>query len=79
MTAAAKARFPTSLDNLYERGKRLVIESVQYGVTSMRAHVEVDEIVNLQCLHVALRLKREFVDLCDIQVAGPFSVFRPIY
>ncbi|KAH9936317.1 uncharacterized protein B0H18DRAFT_1081958 [Fomitopsis serialis] len=32
--------FPSDLTDLYNRGKRLVIESIQCGVTAMRAHVE---------------------------------------
>ncbi len=46
------------------------MESVHYGVTSMRVHVEVDETVGLTCLNVGLRLKEELAKLCDIQITG---------
>jgi len=70
VTAAAKARFPQDENDLYDRGKRLIIESVESGVTSMRAHVEVDGTVKLTCLQTALRLKKDLSDLCDIQIAA---------
>ncbi|KAG6841980.1 hypothetical protein C0991_004471 [Blastosporella zonata] len=56
----AKAGFSLDLDDLYARGARLIRESVQCGVTSMRAHVEVDTIVGFSCLDVAQALSKEF-------------------
>lgn len=60
--------------DLLERGRRLILESVQAGVTSMRAHVEVDKLVHMKCLDVGLALKKEFGPegrgICDIQIAG---------
>lgn len=50
------------------------MENIQVGVTSMRCHVEVDEMVGLKCLEAGLKLKKEFGDegrgICDIQIAG---------
>lgn len=46
------------------------MQSVEYGVTAMRAHVEVDETVAVTCLDIGLRLKQEYFSICDIQVAG---------
>lgn len=61
-------------EDLIERGRRLIIENVQAGVTSMRCHVEVDEMVGLKCLEAGLKLKKEFGgegrEVCDIQIAG---------
>ncbi|RPB10876.1 Metallo-dependent hydrolase [Morchella conica CCBAS932] len=60
-------------EDLIERGRRLIMENVQVGVTSMRCHVEVDEMVGLKCLEAGLKLKKEFGDegrgICDIQIA----------
>lgn len=60
-----------------ERGRRLILDSVEAGVTCMRAHVEVDPTVGFKCVDAALQLKKEFGDdgrgLCDIQVAGKLS------
>ncbi|KAF5360476.1 hypothetical protein D9756_004727 [Leucocoprinus leucothites] len=69
ITAKAKAGFPLSLEDLYQRGSRLIEESVENGVTSMRAHVEVDTVVGFSCLDVALDLKSRYKDICDVQIA----------
>jgi hypothetical protein len=83
ITLKAKEAFPSRLDDLYNRGARLVEESVENGVTSMRAHVEVDTIVGFSCLDVALDLKSRYKDICDVQIAGilyplPFFAFTEI-
>ncbi|KAJ3564567.1 hypothetical protein NP233_g8212 [Leucocoprinus birnbaumii] len=69
ITAKAKAGFPSSLDDLQQRGSRLIEDSVENGVTSMRAHVEVDTVVGFSCLDVALDLKSRYKDVCDVQIA----------
>jgi hypothetical protein len=69
-TAAAKSKFAADRSDLLARGERLIRESVQFGVTSMRAHVEVDSTVQEVCLEVALCLKESFRDVCDIQISG---------
>ncbi|PCH40093.1 Metallo-dependent hydrolase, partial [Wolfiporia cocos MD-104 SS10] len=69
VTAKAKSGFSKNIDDLYHRGRRLIVESVECGVTVMRAHVEVDTTVHYNCLKVALRLKREFEDICYVQIA----------
>jgi len=73
ITSKAKTGFPSRLDDLYRRGSRLIEESVEHGVTSMRAHVEVDTIVGFSCLDVALDLKARYKDVCDVQIAGAFD------
>lgn len=70
VTSTAKARFVHDDADLYERGKRLVTESILAGVTSMRAFVEIDRIVSMHCLNVGLRLKKEFTKECEIQLVG---------
>lgn len=45
----------------------MIIESIQAGVTHMRAFVEVDNGVGLKCLHAGLALKADFVNQCHIQ------------
>lgn len=70
VTAKAKCAFPSDEEDLYNRGKRLVISSVECGVTAMRAHVEVDEIVGMSCLDVGLKLREEFKEVCEVQIAG---------
>jgi cytosine/adenosine deaminase-related metal-dependent hydrolase len=71
-TARAKRSFSADPDDLFRRGAQLIEESVENGVTSMRAHVEVDEIVGFSCLEVAIKLKAQYEEICYIQVAGVF-------
>ncbi|KAJ8472589.1 hypothetical protein ONZ45_g16603 [Pleurotus djamor] len=68
LTDQAKASFDKK--DLYSRGARLIVESVEAGVTSMRAHVEVDTTVGLTCVDVGLQLRRNFRPICDVQIAA---------
>ncbi|KJA16935.1 hypothetical protein HYPSUDRAFT_192615 [Hypholoma sublateritium FD-334 SS-4] len=69
VTKLAKAGFRADLEDLYNRGARIIRESVQYGVTSMRAHAEVDTSVEFACLEAAQRLQRDYRTQCDVQIA----------
>lgn len=70
LTAKAKASFPSDEGDLYMRASRLIRESVECGVTSMRAHVEVDTIVKFSCLDIAVRVRQEWESICDIHLCG---------
>lgn len=78
MTKTAKSDFIHDPDDLYNRGARIVKESVENGVTAIRAHVEVDSAVRFACLEAAQRLKEDFSAVCDIQIAGKFC-YRSIF
>jgi cytosine/adenosine deaminase-related metal-dependent hydrolase len=68
MTGTAKARFEE--DDLLRRGRQLIEESIQHGVTAMRAFVEVDGGVQLKCLEAGLQLRQEFGDRCEVQICA---------
>lgn len=51
-----------------DRGRALIEESIQFGVTHMRAFVEVDFGVGMKCLDAGLALKAEFHDKCYVQI-----------
>jgi cytosine/adenosine deaminase-related metal-dependent hydrolase len=68
MTGKAKSRFEE--EDLVRRGRRLIDESMQHGVTNMRAFVEVDGVVQLKCLHAGLKLKEEYKDSCLVQICA---------
>ncbi|KAJ7670240.1 hypothetical protein B0H17DRAFT_1162189 [Mycena rosella] len=68
VTNQAKASFEP--DDLYNRGYKLIRDSLECGVTSMRAHVEIDTTVEFSCLQVGLKLSNVFSKVCDIQVAA---------
>lgn len=66
LTSKAKSNFDH--DDLLERGLRVIDESVQAGVTSMRAFVEVDPIVDLKCIEAGKSLKEKTDFRCRIQL-----------
>lgn len=66
LTSHAKSRFEE--DDLLRRGRRLIEESIEAGVTAMRAFVEVDTIVEMKCVDAGLQLKNEFEGRCDVQI-----------
>lgn len=68
LTAKAKSMFEE--DDLLRRGRWLVRESIDAGVTCMRAFVEVDAIVRFRCLDAGLKLKEEFKSMCHIQICA---------
>lgn len=51
-----------------ERGRALIEESINYGVTHMRAFVEVDIGVGMKCLEAGIALKNEFYSRCYVQI-----------
>ncbi|KAH9480297.1 hypothetical protein JR316_0006895 [Psilocybe cubensis] len=69
VTKAAKSEFPKRLEDLHARGARIIEESVEHGVTAIRAHVEIDTSVGFACLEAALTLQREYRAHCDVQIA----------
>lgn len=70
MTNKAKAGFPDRLEDLHARATRLVRQSVEAGVTVMRAYVEIDTSVGMACLETGLKVKSEWRGVCDIQIVG---------
>ncbi|KAF2628662.1 cytosine deaminase protein-like protein [Macroventuria anomochaeta] len=68
MTSIAKARFEE--EDLMRRGSQLIEESIQHGVTAMRAFVEVDGVVQLKCLDAGLNLREKYKEKCDIQICA---------
>ncbi|THH01558.1 hypothetical protein EW026_g1176 [Hermanssonia centrifuga] len=69
VTSKAKSTFPERQDDLYRRGEQLILESVESGVTAMRAHVEVDTTVKMACLDVGLKLKEYFAAISEVQLS----------
>lgn len=70
VTNKAKAEFPKDVDNLYARATHLIQESVEAGVTAMRAFVEVDTTVGFACLDMGLQLAKEWAEVCHIQIVA---------
>lgn len=70
VTSKAKAQFPHDYEDLFNRAEKLIRESVECGVTSIRSHVEVDKTVKFSCLDVGISLAAKWERTCDIQVVG---------
>lgn len=68
LTNTTKAKQSFTRDDLQKRGEWLLAESVSYGVTAMRAFVEVDHTVGMKCLDVAANLKTQWNDSCQMQI-----------
>lgn len=68
LTTTAKSRFDR--DDLLKRGRQLIEESIQHGVTAMRAFVEVDGGVQFKCLDAGLQLKTEYQGRCEVQLCA---------
>ncbi|KAI3339382.1 hypothetical protein F4824DRAFT_488172 [Ustulina deusta] len=65
-TSQAKERYTP--DDLYLRGSQLLATSYTQGVTSMRAFVELDHVTGTLPLTVAIRLKKDFAHLLELQI-----------
>lgn len=65
-TSAAKGRYTP--EDLYLRGSQLLADSHRHGVTSMRAFVEVDAVTEFKTVDAAVRLKRDFAHLIEVQI-----------
>ncbi|KZV96761.1 Metallo-dependent hydrolase [Exidia glandulosa HHB12029] len=68
VTGEAKANFTT--DDLITRGRNLIQQSVKFGVTAMRAHVEVDDMVKFMCLEAGIQLSKASTSICDVQICA---------
>ena len=68
MTAALKGGF--SRADIRQRALRLIRTSVEYGVTALRAHVEVDDTLALLAIETVLELREELRGVLDVQVVA---------
>lgn len=68
LTSQAKQNF--TREDLLERGQRLLDESIEAGVTHVRAFVEVDAVVGTKCLDAGLELKAAVARKCAVQICA---------
>ncbi|KAI1117814.1 hypothetical protein F5Y14DRAFT_439090 [Nemania sp. NC0429] len=67
-TSRAKERY--TMDDLYLRGSQLLATSYTQGVTAMRAFVELDHVTGTLPLRAAIRLKKDFAHLLELQICA---------
>ena len=68
LTSQAKQNF--TREDLLERGQRLLDESIEAGVTHVRAFVEVDAVVGTKCLDAGLELRAAVARKCAVQICA---------
>ncbi len=68
ITGDAKRHFTAS--DIRERARRVLAMAVAAGTTTLRTHVEVDQIVGLMGLEAVLPLREEFAAAIDVQICA---------
>jgi cytosine deaminase len=64
LVAALKRDF--SVEDIYRRARRVLQLAVRHGCTTMRAHVEIDALVELRGVEALRRLQAEFAGVLDL-------------
>ncbi|CAM3713838.1 amidohydrolase family protein [Cohnella lubricantis] len=68
MTAALKSSY--TADDIKARSREVLNRASAFGVTLLRAQVEIDPILGLMSFESALELKREYVSAMDVQLVA---------
>jgi cytosine deaminase len=66
LVAELKKRF--TVDDVYARARRVLEAAVRHGCTTMRAHVEIDEFVELRGVEALRRLQADFAGVLDLEL-----------
>ena len=66
LVAALKKSF--TVEDVYRRARRVVELAVRHGCTAMRAHVEIDSLVELRGVEAMRRLQADVAGLLDLQL-----------
>jgi cytosine deaminase len=57
-----------SVEDIYERARRVMLGAIRHGCTAMRAHVEIDAFVELRGVEALQRVQAEFGSILDLQL-----------
>jgi cytosine deaminase len=66
LVAELKKQF--TVDDIYQRARRVLELAVRHGCTTMRAHVEIDAFVELRGVEAMRRLQRDLAGLLDLEL-----------
>jgi cytosine/creatinine deaminase len=66
LVAQLKKEF--TVEDIYERARRVMLLAIRHGCTAMRAHVEIDALVELRGVEALQRVQAEFVGVLDLQL-----------
>ncbi|HXH10184.1 MAG TPA: amidohydrolase family protein [Alphaproteobacteria bacterium] len=57
-----------TVEDIYERARRVMLLAIRHGCTTMRAHVEIDAYVELRGVEALQRVQTEFAGVLDLQL-----------
>jgi cytosine/creatinine deaminase len=66
LVAQLKKKF--TVEDIYERARRVMFFAIRHGCTAMRAHVEIDAFVELRGVEALQRVQAEFAGALDLQL-----------
>lgn len=66
LVAALKKSF--TVDDIYRRARRVLELAIRHGCTTMRAHVEIDALVELRGVEALRRLQADFAGRLDLEL-----------
>jgi len=67
-TLVAELKKQFTADDIYQRARCVMLQAMRHGCTTMRAHVEIDALVELRGVEAMQRVQAEFSDLLDLQL-----------
>jgi cytosine/creatinine deaminase len=57
-----------TIEDIYERARRVMLFAIRHGCTTMRAHVEIDAFADLRGVEALQRVQAEFASVLDLQL-----------
>ena len=57
-----------TVEDIYERARRVMLGAIRHGCTSMRAHVEIDALVELRGVEALRRVQAEVAGVLELQL-----------
>jgi cytosine deaminase len=57
-----------TIEDIYERARRVMLFAIRHGCTTMRAHVEIDAFAELRGVEALQRVQVEFAGVLDLQL-----------
>jgi cytosine deaminase len=67
-TLVARLKKAFTADDIYRRARRVLELAVRHGCTAMRAHVEIDALVELRGVEAMRRLQADFAGVLDLEL-----------
>ena len=67
-TLVASLKKSFTVDDIYRRARRVLELAVRHGCTAMRAHVEIDALLELRGVEAMCRLQADFAGILDLRL-----------